>query len=325
MDKLVLKGSLYTGFFFTYLTFHQIQVKVAAIQKESQFQMRNVTEQCEIDPPTRIASNEFIASFQQIVDTYGVPSPKEVNPATFAIVSFPFLFGVMFGDIAHGFLLFLIAAFMCLKAESLKKSAISSMVPARYLLLMMGFFATYAGFMYNDFASLPIEFLQKSCYIEESDRAVKDCVYGFGVDHRWYRSANEITFVNSLKMKLSVIFGVSQMSLGICMKAFNAYYQKSTMDFVFEFIPQIIMMLSLFGYMNLLIIIKWLTDYQYIESLAPSIITTMINIPLKGGMIEGIPFFGEGSTNSQVSIFLLLVAVICAPIMLLPKPLILKS
>ena len=62
-------------------------------------------------------------------------------------------------------------------------------------------------------------------------------------------------------MKLSVILGVSQMSLGIFMKAFNAYQFKSKVDFVFEFIPQIILLSSLFGYMNLLIIIKWLTNY----------------------------------------------------------------
>lgn len=43
------------------------------------------------------------------------------------------------------------------------------------------------------------------------------------------------------------------------------------------------MMIGLFGYMNLLIIVKWLTDYEYVESVAPSIITTMINIPLKAG------------------------------------------
>lgn len=48
---------------------------------------------------------------------------------------------------------------------------------------------------------------------------------------------NELQYTNSLKMKLSVIFGVLQMSLGICMKAFNAHYFKSKIDFFFEFIP----------------------------------------------------------------------------------------
>jgi V-type H+-transporting ATPase subunit a len=48
------------------------------------------------------------------VVTYGTPNYKEVNPSVFAIVTFPFLFGIMFGDIGHGTALMLIGAFMCL-------------------------------------------------------------------------------------------------------------------------------------------------------------------------------------------------------------------
>ena len=32
---------------------------------------------------------------------YGVPRYKEANPMIFTIVTFPFLFGVMFGDVGH--------------------------------------------------------------------------------------------------------------------------------------------------------------------------------------------------------------------------------
>ncbi len=52
--------------------------------------------------PTYIETNEFTFSFQELVDTYGTPSYKERNPSFFAIVTFPFLFGLMFGDIFHG-------------------------------------------------------------------------------------------------------------------------------------------------------------------------------------------------------------------------------
>ena len=36
---------------------------------------------------------------QSIVNTYGVPRYREANPALFTAVTFPFLFGVMYGDI----------------------------------------------------------------------------------------------------------------------------------------------------------------------------------------------------------------------------------
>jgi V-type H+-transporting ATPase subunit a len=113
------------------------------------------------------------------------------------------------------------------------------------------------------------------------------------------------------------------MSLGVLMKAFNAIHFSSKIDFFFEFIPQIVLLLGLFGYMDMLIIIKWLTDYTGRENEAPGIINTMINIPLKGAVIEGEPFFSDRETNMNVSITLLIIAVICVPIMLFPKPLIL--
>lgn len=64
-------------------------------------------------------------------------------------------------------------------------------------------------------------------------------------------------------MKLSVIIGVTQMILGIFLKGVNAIKFKSGIDFIFEFIPQLAFMVSTFGYMILLIIIKWAKDFTY--------------------------------------------------------------
>jgi V-type H+-transporting ATPase subunit a len=71
--------------------------------------------------------------------------------------------------------------------------------------------------------------------------------------------------MNSMKMKISVIIGVLQMSLGVCLKGINANYFKNRVDFVLEFIPQITLLLVLFGYMDWLIINKWLCDFTNIE------------------------------------------------------------
>ena len=40
-----------------------------------------------------------------------------------------------------------------------------------------------------------------------------------------------------MKMKLAVILGVMQMSLGVFMKAFNNLFFKKYIDFFFEFLP----------------------------------------------------------------------------------------
>lgn len=47
------------------------------------------------------------------------------------------------------------------------------------------------------------------------------------------------------------------MSLGIFMKGLNSIYFKQPLDFIFEFIPQILLLWFLFGWMDALIIAKW--------------------------------------------------------------------
>lgn len=69
--------------------------------------------------PTYFIINEFNSSFQEIVFTYGVPRYKEANPGLFTIITFPFLFGVMFGDIGHGSLLLLLSIYICFKRLSI--------------------------------------------------------------------------------------------------------------------------------------------------------------------------------------------------------------
>lgn len=84
------------------------------------------------------------------------------------------------------------------------------------------------------------------------------------------------------------------MSLGILMKGFNAIHFKRPLDFLFEFVPQIIFLIALFGWMDILIIAKWLepkyADHDYVVGskefndlhYTPPIITTMIDIFLSG-------------------------------------------
>jgi V-type H+-transporting ATPase subunit a len=61
-------------------------------------------------------------------------------------------------------------------------------------------------------------------------------------------------------MKLSVIFGVLHMTMGIITKGTNCVYFRDWPSLVTEVIAGLIILLGLFGWMDLLIIAKWLCD-----------------------------------------------------------------
>jgi len=106
------------------------------------------------------------------------------------------------------------------------------------------------------------------------------------MDPIWVRAGNELVFVNSFKMKFAVILGVIQMIVGIILKGLNTLYFRRFLDFIFEFIPQIVFMSVTFGYMDLMIFYKWTVNYLVIlegsttplTNQAPSIITLLMYI-----------------------------------------------
>ncbi|MCJ7651242.1 MAG: hypothetical protein MUP85_21750 [Candidatus Lokiarchaeota archaeon] len=52
--------------------------------------------------PTVMKNPFFIRPFESLTKMYGVPSYSEIDPTPFLAVTFPIIFGLMFGDIGHG-------------------------------------------------------------------------------------------------------------------------------------------------------------------------------------------------------------------------------
>jgi V-type H+-transporting ATPase subunit a len=295
-------------------------------------------------PPTYFKTNKFTYAHQQIVDAYGVARYQEINPTVFSIITFPFLFGVMFGDVGHGLLLLIFAIFLIVKEQEFLKGGLNEMVQTcfdgRYIIVLMAVFAIYNGFLYNECFSIPMAFggLKSSMFDFEPGTLVMTLntdgyVYPFGVDPTWKGAENELYFYNSLKMKMSVIVGLCQMLLGICLSGMNAVYRRKWYDFFFEFIPQMLFMLSIFGYLCVLIILKWFTNWDValdndpdsVGREIPSLLNLIVDMFLSPMSLNGVNV-ADRMWNSQqiIQILLLFVAIICIPWMLLPKPFLLK-
>ncbi|CRG93389.1 vacuolar proton translocating ATPase subunit A, putative [Plasmodium gallinaceum] len=290
-----------------------------------------------ISPPTYIKTNEFTKSYQVIIDTYGVPRYGEINPAISTIITFPFLFGIMYGDVGHGFCIFLFAIFMILihnKVKNKKKNEMIAMFfDGRYMLLLMGFFSVYAGFLYNDFFSMPLNLFSSMFeknneidnikYYKRKEIVTKDGKtefrhpYIFGFDSNWLGAENELIFINSFKMKFSVIIGFLHMTFGTIIKGFNTLYFNKKLDFFFEFIPQLVMMICIIGYLVFLIIYKWVTPAGYGGYEKQGIINTIINMYLHKDIDKTNQFY---SHQSIIETLLLSLFIISIPVMLICKP-----
>ncbi|CAH8472623.1 unnamed protein product [Schistosoma haematobium] len=298
------------------------------------------------NPPTYHRTNKFTYAFQSIIDAYGVARYREVNPALFTVITFPFLFAVMFGDAGHGLLMFLFALWMvvCERKLSANKSGgeiWNIFFNGRYIILLMGLFSIYTGLIYNDIFSLSANIFGSSWYptydnsalskevrlqleprtsVNLSDRMYAGYPYPFGLDPVWQLSGNKIMLTNSIKMKMSVVLGVLHMLLGISLGAFNYRNNKDNLSIWCLLLPQILFLSCIFLYLVILIFFKWVAYTAETASSAPSLLIGLINM-IRFSYSDEIPPLYSG--QKAVQSILMVIAVICVPWMLLSKPLIL--
>ncbi|XP_049748635.1 V-type proton ATPase 116 kDa subunit a 3 isoform X1 [Elephas maximus indicus] len=303
---------------------------------------------CRDMPPTLIRTNRFTASFQGIVDAYGVGRYLEVNPAPYTIITFPFLFAVMFGDVGHGLLLFLFALAMVLAEDQPAVKGAQNEVwrtffGGRYLLLLMGLFSIYTGFIYNEcfsraatifpsgwsVAAMANQSGWSDAFLAQHPMLTLDPnvtgvflrPYPFGIDPIWSLATNHLSFLNSFKMKMSVILGVIHMAFGVVLGVFNHVHFGQHHRLLLEFLPQLTFLLGLFGYLVFMVVYKWLRVSAAGAAEAPSILIHFINMFLFSRSPTNRPLY-RGQEMVQSTLVVLALAMV--PILLLGTPLYLR-
>ncbi|KAH8271042.1 hypothetical protein KR018_001642 [Drosophila ironensis] len=295
-------------------------------------------------PPTYTRTNKFTSGFQNLVDSYGMASYREVNPALYACITFPFLFAVMFGDLGHGLILVAFASFLIIREKqlaSIREEIFNIFFSGRYIILLMGIFSLYTGLIYNDVFSKSMNIFGSGWNMNYTRAVIEDenlkyltlrpndtvhKTYPFGMDPIWQMADNKIIFLNTFKMKLSIIVGVLHMIFGVSMSVVNFIYYKKYASIFLEFLPQALFLLLLFGYMVFMMFYKWVVYNDTVEgplspACAPSILILFINMILQGSQDTPEPceeFMFDGQKTLQ-QIFVI-IAVICIPWMLLGKP-----
>ncbi|PGH34482.1 V-type H+-transporting ATPase subunit I [[Emmonsia] crescens] len=279
-------------------------------------------------PPTYIKTNKFTEGFQTIINAYGTAKYGEVNPGLPTIITFPFLFAVMFGDFGHGMLMTMVATGMILFERKLLKTKLDELTAmafyGRYIMLMMGIFSMYTGLIYNDIFSRSMEIFPSAWQWPEHFNEGEGITaglkgsyrYPFGLDWAWHGTENDLLFANSFKMKLSILLGWSHMTYSLCLSYINGRHFKKPIEIWGNFVPGMIFFQSIFGYLAFTIIYKWCVDWNARGDQPPGLLNLLIFMFLKPGTVEETLYPGQ----AIVQVILLLIAVIQIPILLFLKP-----
>ncbi|RLE51764.1 MAG: hypothetical protein DRJ33_05240, partial [Candidatus Methanomethylicota archaeon] len=152
----------------------------------------------------------LIKPFEMITVLFGYPSYTEINPTPILAITFPLIFGMMFGDLGHGAVL-LIAGLIVYK-----KMADITLKSLGLIFSMCGVFAMLFGIMFGEVFGLhPFEPLLFSPI-----HSVMDMI------------------------KLSILVGVVHITSGLILKMINEYHKRNYLDLALVEVPKLAMYMA---------------------------------------------------------------------------------
>jgi V/A-type H+-transporting ATPase subunit I len=166
------------------------------------------------DPPTKISHNMFVRPFEELTKLYGLPHYSELDPTAFMAISFPILFGLMFGDLGHGLILLVggLAMFFLIK----KNDGIRNVC---WIMATCGAAAMVAGALYG-------EFFGKTLFAP-----------------LWFDPFSPTSNVFSFLI-FALVIGVVQILSGLVLEMANFAVQRDFIDAIFLSVPKIAFYLS---------------------------------------------------------------------------------
>ncbi len=107
------------------------------------------------EPPTLLNNPAFVAPVELLTNTYGIPGYYKIDPTLMMTISFPMIFGFMFGDIGQGLVLVLLGFLIgfYLKLEKVYKKF-------GRIIFYCGIAATIGGFLYGSVFGIEGEHLK---------------------------------------------------------------------------------------------------------------------------------------------------------------------
>lgn len=169
------------------------------VEKENSNNKNIISKELISETPKIMKNNRFFRPFEIITKMYGVPSYSEIDPTPFLAITFPLLFGLMFGDIGHGLVLVIAGLIGAIVFRKRKKNVAA----ISWVIFYCGWGSILAGFLYGEF------FGQHS-------------ILGMHIEPLFENPLNDITTI----LKFVIIIGIIHINLGWFLQFINYWRSK---------------------------------------------------------------------------------------------------
>ncbi len=162
------------------------------------------------EPPVALENRKPFQPFEFVVNLYGMPSYKEIDPTPFLTPFFILFFGICLSDAAYGIVLFLLSIFLMKRFNRMKNFFL--------MLLFCSLFTIFTGAATNSWAANLFDRLGVPALIAFKDRLVIFDPF-----------KNPLTF-----FYLSLALGYIHLNYGLCLEVYDSFRVKNPLPALFN-------------------------------------------------------------------------------------------
>lgn len=147
-----------------------------------------------LTPPTKFNNPGILKPFESLVETFGIPNYREIDPTPIAAFAYVLMYGAMFGDVGHGIVL----ALLGLLLSNIK--AFKSVKNLTTIMAYIGVSSALFGVLYGEIFGKETPF-----------------------HPIWMRPLDHIMDI----LMIAVVFGIVMISLSILLSIINSFLEKN--------------------------------------------------------------------------------------------------
>jgi len=208
------------------------------------------------EPPTYVKLPKSIIPLESVIEFYGTPSYWEISPTIFLIITFPFLFGLMFPDFGNALVLLLFSIWFYNYG---KKRGSENTVKLSLVLIYSSIVAMVTGLLAREFfGPLPVGGLQE--LLNNPSAPVGPLYYAWPIPVSFYEKISDIipTGANAIinTILLSLLLGSILLFVSTLLGVINAIKKKDKEFLFLDRLPLFIiyivpLIVFLYGFINI--------------------------------------------------------------------------